>query len=101
MAGVPEDLREEVEKMVEHHEMSEHVETDAEAPELLSDELLAFLANRHAVAGPPEYCQQRLRELEDAGVDEFVLHFNYTDDRHEAVERFDEEVLRPLGAGDG
>lgn len=98
MEGVPDELRQQVEEMVERHDMSEHVKTDAKLPDQLSSELLDFLENRHAVAGTPEQCRERLLALEAAGIDEFVLHFDYAPDRTPFIERFDREVLRPLAA---
>ena len=48
---------------------------------------------RHAVAGTPEDCQNRLRELADVGIDEVALLFPNTDtNRH--IQEFDKQVLQ-------
>jgi alkanesulfonate monooxygenase SsuD/methylene tetrahydromethanopterin reductase-like flavin-dependent oxidoreductase (luciferase family) len=54
---------------------------------------------RHAVAGPPEWVAERLREYVDAGADGFVLNLDHQEPAlDERVGRFAEEVM-PLIRG--
>jgi alkanesulfonate monooxygenase SsuD/methylene tetrahydromethanopterin reductase-like flavin-dependent oxidoreductase (luciferase family) len=49
---------------------------------------------RHAVAGPPEWVAERLREYVDAGADGFVVNLDHqAPGLEERVARFAEEVL--------
>ncbi len=58
-------------------------------PETEADE-----RGRHAIAGPPEWVAERLREYVEAGCDGFVLNLDYdSPDLEERVRRFAEEVV--------
>lgn len=88
LEGVPEHLREEVREFME-------AEASAQSPDQLSDELLEYIMERHAVAGTPEDCQNRLRELADVGIDEVALLFPSTN-TNQHIKEFDERVLQEL-----
>jgi alkanesulfonate monooxygenase SsuD/methylene tetrahydromethanopterin reductase-like flavin-dependent oxidoreductase (luciferase family) len=54
---------------------------------------------RHAIAGPPDWIAERLREYIDAGCDGFVVNLGHeAGDLEDRVHRFAAEV-RPLIAG--
>jgi alkanesulfonate monooxygenase SsuD/methylene tetrahydromethanopterin reductase-like flavin-dependent oxidoreductase (luciferase family) len=60
-----------------------------DAPEPGTDE-----RGRHAIAGPPEWIEERLAEYVDAGCDGFVLNLDHeAPGLEERVRRFAEEVL--------
>jgi 5,10-methylenetetrahydromethanopterin reductase len=88
LEGIPESLRREVEEFMES-------EAGAQSPDRLSDELLDYIMERHAVAGTPEDCQHRLRELADVGVNEVALLFPSTN-TNQHIKEFDERVIQKL-----
>jgi 5,10-methylenetetrahydromethanopterin reductase len=93
----PEELHDELRRLVEAHEMSEHAQPDAEKPEQISDEVLEYVGDRFAVAGPSSHCQDRLAALDDAGIDEFYLVFpTAVENTMDYAREFEEEILLPL-----
>lgn len=94
VAEAPEHLQPELQRLADAHDMQEHGKEDAEAIGTVQDEVWEYLGDRFAVAGPPERCQDRLRELAELGVDEVMCLF--PPDRFEHTRRFAEEVMDPL-----
>lgn len=91
----PAGLRTDLERLVEAHEMREHGQTEAERPEKISTEALEYIGNRFAITGSADYCRDRLRALDDLGVDEVLFGLPHGDLKAEA-EQWDREVLQPL-----
>lgn len=95
MDEAPEELHDDLQKLVDAHEFREHGDEDATPPEELPEPVREYVGNRWAIAGPPEYCQERLRALEEIGVDCPMLTFP-TGGPLEYAQEFDERVLKPL-----
>ncbi|OLZ39163.1 hypothetical protein A6E15_17275 [Natrinema saccharevitans] len=77
--------------LVDAHDMQEHGDEEADALSDIDDEVWEYLGDRFAVAGPPETCRERLRSLEDLGVDHVMCLF--PPDRVAENERFHEAVF--------
>lgn len=88
----PPDLRPELERLVDRHDMAEHGQSDAAPARSLSDDLKRYLGDRFAIAGPPERCHERLESLSDRGVDA-VYHGFPTRDVTGHARAFAERVL--------
>jgi alkanesulfonate monooxygenase SsuD/methylene tetrahydromethanopterin reductase-like flavin-dependent oxidoreductase (luciferase family) len=57
---------------------------------------------RHAIAGPPEWIAERLREYLDAGCSGFVLNLDHVSaGLEERIQRFAQEVAPLLRSGGG
>jgi 5,10-methylenetetrahydromethanopterin reductase len=95
MAEAPEELHDDLQELVDAHDFREHGDEDATPPEELPDAVQEYCGNRWAIAGPPEYCRDRLRALEDVGVDGAMLTFP-TGGPLEYAREFDERVLKPM-----
>lgn len=90
----PAHLQDDLQRLANAHDMQEHGKEEAAAIEDVPDEVWEYLGDRFAVAGPPEACRERLRELADLGVDHVMCLF--PPDRFEHTRRFAEEVVAPL-----
>ncbi|UHQ95206.1 LLM class flavin-dependent oxidoreductase [Haloterrigena alkaliphila] len=88
----PPDLRLELERLVDRHDMAEHGQSDAAPARSLSDDLKRYLGDRFAIAGPPERCRDRIASLADRGVDA-VYHGFPTRDVPGHARTFAERVL--------
>lgn len=95
MAEAPEHLHDDLEDLVEAHEFREHGDQDATPPEQLPQRVQDYLGERWAIAGPAEYCRERLRALDNVGVDHVMITFP-TGGPLEYAEEFDEQVLEPI-----
>lgn len=95
MEEAPDGLHDDLEELVEAHEFREHGDQDATPPEQLPQRLQDYLGNRWAIAGPPEYCKDRLRALDDIDVDHVMITFP-TGGPLEYAKEFDERVLEPM-----
>ncbi|MDQ3876094.1 MAG: LLM class flavin-dependent oxidoreductase [Actinomycetota bacterium] len=96
LARLRDDDRRVVEEVSRSFETGEHPHLAAGQPALVTDEFV----DRYAVAGPPERCVERLRELGELGVERVVV-VGASKDAHprEAVaarKRFATEVLPAL-----
>ncbi|HET7421897.1 MAG TPA: LLM class flavin-dependent oxidoreductase [Candidatus Dormibacteraeota bacterium] len=81
-------FRAEIERSAEAYDYSEHLSTGAGHSAAVSDELVRALA----VVGTPSECAARLRELQDCGVDSFIIPLAGRD-RLERWRRLKGEVL--------
>jgi 5,10-methylenetetrahydromethanopterin reductase len=95
MEDAPEELHDDLENLVEAHEFREHGDQDAKSPEELPQRVQDYLGDRWAIAGPPEYCRERLRALDDIGVDNVMITFP-TGAPLEHAKEFNEKVLEPM-----
>lgn len=95
MEEAPESLHDDLETLVEAHEFREHGDQEATPPEGLPEAVQEYLGDRWAIAGPPEYCRERLKALAEVGVDYPMLTFP-TGDPLEYAQEFDEKVLDPM-----
>ncbi|MFC7157047.1 LLM class flavin-dependent oxidoreductase [Halomarina halobia] len=93
--SAPEELHDDLRRLVEAHEFREHGDQDARSPEELPQRVQDYLGERWAIAGPPEYCRERLRALDDVGVDNVMITFP-TGAPLEHAREFDRTVLRPM-----
>ena len=71
--------------------MQEHGDEEAAALDDIGDEVWEYLGDRFAVAGLPEICRERLRTLDELGVDHVMCLF--PPERAAENERFHDEVL--------
>ena len=64
---------------------------------VLSDELglTEFLADRFAVVGTPEECLEKVRSIQDTGVDNLLI-LAISSDSDNIIRRFGEEVIAKL-----
>jgi 5,10-methylenetetrahydromethanopterin reductase len=95
MDDAPEDLHDDLERLVEAHEFREHGDEEATPPKELPQRVQDYLGERWAIAGPPDYCRERLRELDDVGVDTVMITFP-TGAPLEHAKEFNEKVLEPM-----
>lgn len=95
MEEAPEELHDDLEALVEAHEFREHGDQDATPPEELPQKIQDYLGKRWAIAGPPEYCRERLRELDAIDVDNVMITFP-TGAPLEHAKEFNEKVLKPM-----
>lgn len=95
MEEAPEELHDDLETLVDAHEFREHGDQDATPPEQLPQRVQDYLGDRWAIAGPPEYCRNRLQRMDDVGVDHVMITFP-TGAPLEHAEEFDERVLEPM-----
>ncbi|WP_226482686.1 LLM class flavin-dependent oxidoreductase [Natrinema amylolyticum] len=97
VAEAPDDVQADLRALVDAHDMQEHGDEEADALEDIDDEVWEYLGDRFAVAGPPEACRERLRALEELGVDHVMCLF--PPDRTAENERFHDEVLADSALG--
>lgn len=95
MENAPSELHDDLEALVEAHEFREHGDESAQSPEDLPQRVQEYLGKRWAIAGPAEYCRERLRELDDVGVDSVMITFP-TGAPLEHAKEFDRKVLQPM-----
>lgn len=88
----PAELHDELQRLVEKHDMQEHGQSDAQSAREISPDLREYLGHRFAITGEPEACRERIRKLEQLGVDELMLGFPPVNKTSHA-ERFSQEVL--------
>jgi len=92
MAEAPEDLHDDLQRLVDAHDFREHGDQDATPPEELPEDVQKYCADRWAITGPAEYCRERLDALHDVGVDCAMLTFP-TGDPLTHARAFDRDVL--------
>jgi 5,10-methylenetetrahydromethanopterin reductase len=95
MDDAPEELHDDLERLVEAHEFREHGDEEATPPKELPQRVQDYLGDRWAIAGPPDYCRERLEALDDVGVDTVMITFP-TGAPHEHAKEFNEKVLEPM-----
>jgi 5,10-methylenetetrahydromethanopterin reductase len=95
MDEAPDELHDDLEALVEAHEFREHGDESAQSPEELPKRVQEYLSERWAIAGPAEYCRERLRELDDVGVDNVMITFP-TGAPLEHAREFNRKVLQPM-----
>jgi len=95
MEEAPDELHDALQKLVDAHDFREHGDENATPPEELPEEVQEYCANRWAIAGPSQYCRERLQALEDIGVDCAMLTFP-TGGTLEHAQRFNNQVLEPM-----
>ncbi|MEF8901472.1 MAG: hypothetical protein V5A25_09650 [Halovenus sp.] len=95
MEDPPEELHDDLEDLVEAHDFREHGDKDATSPEELPQRVQDYLGERWAIAGPAQYCQERLRALDEIGVDNAMITFP-TGAPLEYAKEFTEKVLKPM-----
>jgi 5,10-methylenetetrahydromethanopterin reductase len=89
--SAPEHLRDELQELVDRHDMQEHGQADASPARALSEETMHYLGDRFAIAGPPEYCTNRLAALNSRAD---AVYFGFpTRDVPEHTRRFETQVL--------
>lgn len=69
VVGIDGRTREEFEKAYTSYDMTHHAETGTSQALAVSNEVI----DRFGIAGPPEYCVKRLRELMELGLDRVVF----------------------------
>jgi 5,10-methylenetetrahydromethanopterin reductase len=89
------ELHDDLQALVDAHEFREHGDQDATPPEQLPQRVQDYLGNRWAIAGPADYCRERLRALDEVGVDHVMITFP-TGGPLEYAKEFDERVLEPM-----
>ena len=69
--------------------MREHTRGDSPQAEVLTDEII----DRFAIAGPPEHCIGRIRELQDLGLDKLIVSGPVSGRRDGGLTLMESEVL--------
>lgn len=95
--GLPEDIKPRLAAMMAEYDSRHHAFADgANVNAGLADKhgLTEFLASRGTIAGPPEYCIDRLTELAERGVNKMVLA-QFMDDKETWMRTF-AEVIAPV-----
>lgn len=95
MEEAPSELHDDLETLVEAHEFREHGDEDAQSPEELPQPVQDYLGERWAIAGPPDYCRERLQELDEVGVDNVMIAFP-TGAPLDHAREFNQKVLEPM-----
>ncbi|WP_226008181.1 LLM class flavin-dependent oxidoreductase [Natrinema salinisoli] len=93
----PSEVRDDLRSLVDAHDMQEHGDEAAAALDDIGDEVWEYLGDRFAIAGPPKACRERLRALDDLGVDHVMCLF--PPERTAENERFHEKVLADADLG--
>ena len=95
--NVPEELQESVMALQGEYVFSEHEQLGETRNAALSDELglTDFLADRFAVAGTPDECLEKVRIIQDAGVDNLLI-LAISSDSDNIVRQFGQEVIARL-----
>jgi alkanesulfonate monooxygenase SsuD/methylene tetrahydromethanopterin reductase-like flavin-dependent oxidoreductase (luciferase family) len=95
--NVPEELQESVMALQGEYVFSEHEQLGETRNAALSDELglTDFLADRFAVAGTPDECLEKVRIIQDAGVDNLLI-LAISSDSDNIIRRFGQEVIARL-----
>jgi 5,10-methylenetetrahydromethanopterin reductase len=93
----PAALQADLQSLVDAHDMQEHGDEEAAALDTIDDRVWEYLGDRFAIAGPPEECRDRLRALEELGVNEVMCLF--PPERDAQQRRFHEAVLEGFELG--
>jgi 5,10-methylenetetrahydromethanopterin reductase len=93
----PPEIQDDLETLVQLHDMQEHGDEEANALEQIDDRVWEYLGDRFAVAGSPERCRDRLERLQALGVDHVMCLF--PPDPHEETEHFHKTVLETSDLG--
>ena len=95
--GVPEELKEPITTLLREYETAEHEQLGQTRNATLSDELglTDYLADRFTVAGTPEECRQKVRAIQEAGID-VLLITAIGPQPEDIIRRFGEEVIAQL-----
>lgn len=95
--NVPEELQEAVMTLQGEYVTSQHEQLGATRNAVLSDELglTDFLADRFAVVGTPDDCLEKVRTIQEAGVDNLLI-LAISSDSDNIIRRFGEEVIAKL-----
>ena len=89
---VPDRFRDALERLVANYDSGAHGLPGDNADLVASEDLLAYLGERYALAGPPEACRDRLREIAAAGEVDGILLVPYGDHLTE-IERIGESIV--------
>jgi len=92
---VPPELEGAVRRLVREYRTAQHEPVDPSFNANLAKKLglSGFLADRFTIAGTPEQCRQKVRELMSAGVTRFLINAIGTPNQDEVLERFGSEVI--------
>jgi 5,10-methylenetetrahydromethanopterin reductase len=93
--GVPDDMRERLQGLMGEYQSRHHAQPGASNPNnalLAKYGLRDWLARQGTIAGPPDHCVDRLREVASVGATNLILS-QFVDDQLEWMERFATEVL--------
>lgn len=95
--NVPEELEEAVMALQGEYVPTEHEQLGKTRNSTLSDELglTDFLADRFAVVGTPDECLDKVRTIQDAGVDALLI-LAISSDSDNIIRRFGQEVIARL-----
>jgi alkanesulfonate monooxygenase SsuD/methylene tetrahydromethanopterin reductase-like flavin-dependent oxidoreductase (luciferase family) len=96
--GVPEEMKERLHGLMGEYRSRHHAQPGAANP---NNELIAkyglrdYLGRQGSIAGPPEHCVERIRELAEEGVTNFILS-QFISDQREWMRTFAEQVRPAL-----
>ena len=95
--NVPDELQESVMALQGEYVPAQHEQLGETRNAVLSDELglTEFLADRFAVVGTPEECLEKVRSIQDTGVDNLLI-LAISSDSDNIIRRFGEEVIAKL-----
>lgn len=95
--GVPEALVSPLQELQARYDYSGHMVPGHPLNSRLTDELALtdYLAQRFAIAGPPEDCREQIRSLEALGVKKLLFSGNLPDPR-DFIQNIAAEIIRPL-----
>ena len=95
--NVPDELQESVMTLQGEYVPAQHEQLGETRNAVLSDELglTEFLADRFAVVGTPEECLEKVRSIQDTGVDNLLI-LAISSDSDNIIRRFGEEVIAKL-----
>ena len=93
--GVPDEMRERLTGLMGEYQSRHHAQPGAANPNnalLAKYGLRDWLARQGTVAGPPDHCVARLREVASVGATNLILS-QFVDDQLEWMQKFAGEVL--------
>jgi 5,10-methylenetetrahydromethanopterin reductase len=93
--GVPEDLKERVRGLMAEYQSRHHAQPGAHNPnnELVDKYgLTDYLARQGTIAGPPEHCVERIREVTSIGATNLIVS-QFVSDPYQWMDTFASEVL--------
>lgn len=92
--GLPEELAGRVQGLMSEYQSAHHAHHGQNPNRHLIDKygLRSYLAAQGTIAGPPEHCVRRIRQLADLGITNLILS-QFVDDPQHWMRRFGEEVL--------
>jgi alkanesulfonate monooxygenase SsuD/methylene tetrahydromethanopterin reductase-like flavin-dependent oxidoreductase (luciferase family) len=97
--GLPDEYRQPIATLMEQYDSSVHAtpERAAANAQLVRDlGLVEFLARRSVIAGPPERCVERIREVVAAGATNLIVS-QFVNDPLEFMEIFADRIAPELG----